>query len=87
MHGVVLWRLGQGTEAQAQFQEALRLQPESLDARLNLGMVFSEQGRVAEALSLFEQVLERSPTNALALKYAQSLRGNTAVPQNPGARR
>jgi Tetratricopeptide repeat. len=87
MHGVVLWKLGHGTEAQAQFQDALRLQPESLDARINLGTVFAQQGRAVEALRLFEQVLERDPANAVALTYARSLRTNTAAPQNPSARR
>jgi len=39
-------------------------------------MAMAQQGRHADALEQFNQVLERSPTNALALKYVQSLMGD-----------
>ena len=73
MHGIVLWRRKQAGPALEQFQEALRLRPESVDARVNLGTVLAQTGRGPEAMALFQEVLLRSPTNEVALKYMQSL--------------
>ena len=79
LHGIVLRRRGLVPPAIEQFQEALRLRPESVDARLNLGLLLAQTGRGAEAFGLFQEVLQRNPTNALALKYVQSLRGDGSL--------
>jgi tetratricopeptide (TPR) repeat protein len=80
LHGITLWQRGMAAEAMGEFQEALRLRPESLDARVNLGMALTQQGRRAEALAFFREVLQRNPTNAVALKYVQSLSGGDGQP-------
>lgn len=74
LYGAVLGQLGMGAEAEQQFREALKLEPDFLEARLNLGIALMTQGKSEEALACFEAVLEKSPTNQLALKYIQTVR-------------
>jgi len=57
-----------------QFAEAVRLKPDLLEARSNLGIALVKQRREAEALDQFQEVLRREPTNAIALKYVQAIR-------------
>jgi tetratricopeptide (TPR) repeat protein len=52
--------------------------PELLEGRLNLGIALMNQKRYREALEEFEQVIQRSPTNALATQYIQALRQRVA---------
>ena len=78
LYGSVLGQQGMAAEAEQQFREALRLAPDLLEARLNLGISLMTQGSSVEALSCLEDVLQRSPTNELALKYVRALRTNPA---------
>ena len=72
--GLELGGTGDDAGAAEQFQAAVRLLPELVEARLNLGVALMRLGRRDEALAEFEQVLQRQPTNAAALKYAATLR-------------
>jgi len=74
VRGVELGRLGRSSEAEAEFRAAARLMPDVVEARLNLGIALYRQQKLDEALAEFEAVVQRSPTNALALKYLQALR-------------
>ena len=74
LYGAVLGQAGMSLEAEQQFREALKLDPEFLEARLNLGIALMTQSKSEEALSCFEAVLARNPTNQLALKYIQAVR-------------
>jgi tetratricopeptide (TPR) repeat protein len=76
LYGAVLGQAGMPVEAEQQFREALKVDPEFLEARLNLGIALMTQGKSQEALTCLEAVLEKSPTNQLALKYASKLKGN-----------
>jgi Flp pilus assembly protein TadD len=58
---------GRTDEAEAQFREALRLEPDRTDARTNLGNELLRQGRGAEAIAEYEQVLRAKPDDVLAL--------------------
>jgi tetratricopeptide (TPR) repeat protein len=78
--GVELGRLERPAEAEREFRETLRLMPDSVEARLNLGIALYKQGKPDEALKQFDAVLQRSPADALALKYAQVLRSRTPPP-------
>ena len=79
--GVVLGRQGKLTAAVAEFQTALQLKPDLLDARLNLGIALITTDP-AEALTQFEAVLQQNPSHAAALKYAQELRARNVLPES-----
>jgi cytochrome c-type biogenesis protein CcmH/NrfG len=74
---------GDAAGAAAQFAEAVRLKPELVQARLNLGIALSNQHLNQQALDQFEEVLRRDPKNQIALTHAQILRANLpAAPQD-----
>lgn len=81
LYGSALGQQGMAVEAEQQFRETLRLAPNHLEARLNLGIALMSQGHSTEALACLEDVLQRSPTNELALRYVQTLRARN--PQLP----
>lgn len=53
-------------EAIAQFQEALKLLPESGDANLALGLCLAQQNRLQEAMPYFERAVQFDPGSATA---------------------
>jgi tetratricopeptide (TPR) repeat protein len=77
--GLELGKLEKPGDAEREFREAARLMPDLAEARLNLGIALYHQEKLAEALKEFEQVLQRNPTNALALKYSAALRTRTST--------
>jgi Tfp pilus assembly protein PilF len=58
--GLALWRLDAAQPIDA-LQAALRLDPESVEAHLQLGLVLNEQGRREEAAAAFREALSRIP--------------------------
>jgi len=74
LYGLELGRGSNATQAEQEFRTAVRLRPDLLEARLDLAFALMSQDRLAEALAEYEAVLQRSPTNATALKAAQTLR-------------
>jgi tetratricopeptide (TPR) repeat protein len=74
LRGLELGRLGRPSEAEPEFRASARLLPDLIEAHLNLGIALYQQSKLDEALAEFDAVLQRNPTNALALKYAQGLR-------------
>jgi tetratricopeptide (TPR) repeat protein len=72
--GVELGRAGKPDEATREFRAALRLMPDLMEAHLDLGIALAHDKKYSEALAEFEQVLQRNPTNTLALKYVGALR-------------
>jgi tetratricopeptide (TPR) repeat protein len=59
--GVLYRGQGRDSEAAASYTEALRLRPEFVEARNNLGNALGGLGRWAEALPCYEQVLRQRP--------------------------
>jgi superkiller protein 3 len=83
LYGSMLGQQGDAAGAEREFREALRLAPDLLEVRLNLGIALMSQGRSGEALKFFDEVLEKNPTNQLALKYSEALRTASPSPTRP----
>jgi tetratricopeptide (TPR) repeat protein len=62
--------------AAAQFAEAVRLKPDLIEARLNLGIALSNQHLNRQALAQFDEVLRRDAKNKVALTYVNILRAH-----------
>lgn len=63
-----------------EFREVLRLNAGLIEARVNLGISLYEQEKSDGALEQFEDVLQRNPHDATALRYAQLLRNRAPAP-------
>ncbi len=67
IRGVALKDLGRMGEAEAAYRQALALEPDAPDAWFNLGNLYREQGRVAQARAAYARVAERdTPLGAQA---------------------
>ncbi|MBI3091650.1 MAG: tetratricopeptide repeat protein [Candidatus Tectomicrobia bacterium] len=62
--GSTWYRLGVVDKALAQYQEALRLQPDSLPTRYNLGALAQRQGRLRDAAARYRAILRAHPEHA-----------------------
>jgi len=78
--GMELGKAGQTASAAHEFQDAVRLMPDIVEARLNLGIALYRMGQLSESLAEFQQVTARSPTNALAQHYLDLLGDRRATP-------
>jgi tetratricopeptide (TPR) repeat protein len=67
--GIVLARLGQTTEAAGEYEEAIRLDPQTEDAYRNLGFLEWTQHRLARAKEVLEQALKLSSNDSFAHYY------------------
>jgi len=76
--GVELGRLHKPALAEPEFRQVLRLYPDSIQARIDLGIALYEQEKFADSLQEFENVLLHSPSNSIALHYAEVLRNQTS---------
>lgn len=59
--GVLLFELGRYDEARMDFEEALRLKPDYLDAKYNLASTLGSLKRYQEAIGLFLDLLKTNP--------------------------
>lgn len=77
--GVLLARRGEEPEALAQFEQAVGLQPDFVDALYNLGVALSRAQRSNEALVRFRRVLELRPADGRArvAEAAELMRGGS----------
>jgi len=57
----------------ADLEEVVRLEPESLDARMDLGAAYLAVGKRQEAESAYDEVLRKRPRSAAALKLCGDL--------------
>jgi tetratricopeptide (TPR) repeat protein len=81
LFGMQLGKAGQAAAAAREFQTAVRLMPEMVEARLNLGIALFREGQWNESLHEFEQVAARNPANALARHYLDILHGRPSAPE------
>jgi tetratricopeptide (TPR) repeat protein len=64
--GTLLILSGRAPEAIGEFEEALRLKPDYIEASINLGNAFVSKGRVTDAIGPYEQALRVKPDSAEA---------------------
>ncbi|HEY9609307.1 tetratricopeptide repeat protein [Allocoleopsis sp.] len=78
--------LNQGlvNQAIAAFQQALRSNPNSVEAKLGLAQAYQKAGKDAEAWAAFQRVLEQDPNNKSALRAVGVLGGYRPEWQLPG---
>jgi Flp pilus assembly protein TadD len=83
LEGVVLNQLGRYPEAVSSFQTALRIDPQSDVARINLAVALINTGNFKEARELLEKTLERVKDQNLKeriLEYLKKIEGLEPVP-------
>ena len=68
-YGRALAGVGKLKEAQASLEKAAEILPESVDAHLNLGVVYWKLGEQEKARKSWQRVLEIEPRNEQALGY------------------
>ncbi len=66
--GYALLKKGWVNDAIAAFQQALKQQPESLQAKLGLAIAYNRAGKIELAWNSYQQVLAQDPNNQGALK-------------------
>jgi tetratricopeptide (TPR) repeat protein len=59
--GLALGQTGRIQEAISEFEQALRIRPDYVQAHANMGIVLAQAGRIQEAISEFEQALRLQP--------------------------
>jgi len=64
-HGVQSWLKGRSEEAAEHFTEAIRLDPDSVEARIDLGIIYVKSGHPEKALDQCEQGLALEPNLAV----------------------
>ena len=57
-------QLGRIAEAEAEYRESLRLNPDSAPTHYNMGLVFSAQGKYQQAAAEFQNAIGLDPTHA-----------------------
>jgi TolA-binding protein len=69
--GVILWNAGKIPEAKAQFEQAVKIDPNLADAHYWLGMAYVNEGKLPDAAPHFEEYLKLAPTG----QYAEQAKG------------
>jgi tetratricopeptide (TPR) repeat protein len=72
--GVILWNAGKMAEAKAQFEAAVKADPNYADAQYWVGMATLNSGDMAAAVQYFENYLKLAPTG----QYAEQAKGVVA---------
>jgi tetratricopeptide (TPR) repeat protein len=83
-YGGALFEKGQLDESITQFREALRINPEYLGAKRNIGIVFLKQGKIDESIKVLTEVVNSKGDrpkahNYLGLAYAEKGELDTAI--------
>ncbi len=71
--GNILFALGEVFEAEAKFRDAIRIAPQSVQARVGLATVFLHQGERDKAIEVTRESLRLDPSNAVANEVMKTL--------------
>lgn len=71
--GFSAYQTGQLAVAQEAYQEAMLIDDRNLDAQMGMAAVLARQGKQREALSIYQNILQRDPSNQHALLGITSL--------------
>jgi cellulose synthase operon protein C len=66
--GLGLLKKGWINDAIVAFQQALKVEPQSLEAKVGLAIAYKRAGKLPEAWNAYQNVLAQDPNNQLALK-------------------
>lgn len=69
--GIIFWNQSKVAEAKAQFEQAIKLDPNMADAHYWLGMALVNEGKLPEAVAAFEKYVSLAPTG----QYAEQAKG------------
>lgn len=69
--GIIFWNQSKIAEAKAQFEQAIKLDPNMADAHYWLGMALVNEGKLQEAVASFEKYVSLAPTG----QHAESAKG------------
>jgi tetratricopeptide (TPR) repeat protein len=70
--------MGRVPEAMAQFEEALRIDPNYVSAHDNLGQALEDSKRVPEAIGQYQAALQLDPNDLKARQNLARLQGSQA---------
>jgi predicted TPR repeat methyltransferase len=87
--GAVHGSLGDASNAEVSFREAIALRPDFFQARLNLGNALKEQGRYADAAVEYRAAIKLTPQHApawCALSYVLTAQGMLPEAEQAGRR-
>jgi Tfp pilus assembly protein PilF len=70
----VYWQLGDAKKAEKHYLEAIRLEPQGVEAYLNYGMLVGSQDRLDEAAEVFTSALAADPASATAHTFLGYIR-------------
>lgn len=75
--GIAAYESGEFDAAQLAFQDALLMRPQSIEAKMNLGLARARLGQPLEATMTFSEIVEMSPANRERLAQAYYNRGRS----------
>jgi protein O-mannosyl-transferase len=71
--GAAFAQMGRTDEAIRCFSEALRIDPQSVEAHFNLGIILARQNRIGEAVDHFSEALRLRPDLEGAQRWLDAL--------------
>jgi len=83
--GRMLEKKGQTAEAIRYYREAIRLNPDDVDAHNNLGAVLDRKGHADEAIHEFQEAIRLKPEQADAITTSELPSAEQGGPTRPSA--
>ncbi len=85
--GLAFRQLGRNAEAERDFQEAIRLAPETDKPHINYGLLLQQEGKFKEAVLQFAEAVKLAPSNVGYFYLGQALQQTNQLQESLGAYR